>query len=516
MTVLKPSDITYLGAYKIPRDPMTGYESVFGYGLALRRESSEPSTPVHLLSCGYKSTSVNHGVFEWRDIPPESGGGDPTDPANYTTATVVKTYTDVYSGKKNIIYDGVLTELTNQLDGGFGIYWDATDSRLYWCYGFGYSTSNPLDVDSWCIGYSTLNYGANTGTGFGPWRLSGQSWKALMGGLVGIPSTYAQTYLSGKRLGVGLGGYFSVHSIADSSMGPSLTAIDPISASEQTALANTALVGYWPFAGSPSGTANRCNRPANMLLAAESEYVLEPNWPANKMSWNDRVEAAVWIDNGTKRGVIFMGQWGKDYTQYVSSDMYSSRFGHFWAIYDPMEFTPVSGTARYNIQPTAIYEVTYPTVDYTQTMYAGGVSKSVSAITSVNGQQKNTNTGATVTVTGHGYSEQQFVEIRGANQSEYNGIFQIAPSGIIDANNFYIRNASLTSTWSGTSATGTITSKYPISAGCDRALGAAYDPETGRIYMAVSETKGVNGLNSHVFIHVYQVNFAGAQQAWVG
>jgi hypothetical protein len=120
------------------------------------------------------------------------GPADPTDPANYTEATVVKSYGDVYSGKKTIIYEGSAQQLTQQLDGGFGIHWDDVDSRLYWDYGFGYSSGNVLDIDSWCFGYSTLNYGANTGTGHGPWRLSGQSWKAAMSGFVGVPSAYAR------------------------------------------------------------------------------------------------------------------------------------------------------------------------------------------------------------------------------------------------------------------------------------------------------------------------------------
>lgn len=500
--LLSQSDFTYLGAYKVPRDPMVGYESFFGNGLALRYEGPN----VHLLSAGFKTSSVNHGVYEWGDVTPSTGGADPTNPASYTTATVLKAYGDVYSGKKNVIYKGVETELITQLDGTLGLHWDDVDQRLYWCYGFGYSDGNPLDVDSWNIGYSTLDYAAGTGAGFGPWRLSGQSWKAAMGGFVAVPSAYATTYLGGKRLAVGLGGYYSVHAIADASMGPSLTAIDPVSASEETALSNTPLVGYWPFATSPGPTAGRCNRPEDMLLAARSEYVLEPSWPANKMSWNDRVEGAVWIDTGTKRGVVFVGQYGRDYTQYVSSDMYSSRYGHYWAVYDPDDFTPASGTERHAIQPASIFDVTYPTVDYTQTRYAGGASKSVSSITSVNGQGKSTSTGATVTVPGHGYAEQQFVEIRGADQAEYNAIWQIAPGGIIDADSFYVRNASLgSSNWSGTSATGTIAAKYPITSACDRALGACFDPATNKLYVAVAVEKGVNGSSSYVFVHVYAV-----------
>jgi hypothetical protein len=170
----------------------------------------------------------------------------------------------------------------------------------------------------------------------------------------------------------------------------------------------------------------------------------------------------------------------------------------------PRRLHPASGTARYNVQPNSIYEVQYPTIDYTQKLYAGATPKSVVSIASTPGAVRNSAAGATVTVTNHGYDGTSLVEIRGANQAEYNAIW--TPT-IIDANSFHIHNTSLSGslTWSGVSATGTVTVKDGITGACDRILGACFDSTTKKLYVAVAVIKGVNGLSSNVYIHVYQL-----------
>lgn len=496
-SVLQSSDLTYLGAYKLPRIPFGDYDSIYGDGLTVRRESSDTGNELHLLSAGFNA-SPNHGVYEFRNATPGNGSPDPTDPANYTTATVVKTYGDVYSGKKRIIYDGDDQEMTAQLDGGYGLYWDEVDERLYWSYGFGYSN----DDDSWCVGYSTLNYAGNSGTGHGPWRLSAQSWKGIMAGMTGVPSGYASTYLGGKRLALGFGGYYSLVASCDASIGPSLTAIDPIAAAEESSLASTPLVGYWPFASSPTGSNGRGPRPEARLNNATPEYDIDIAWAANYQTWNDRVRSGTWIDTGSKRGMIFLGTYGKEYSQYLSSQIHSSKFGFYLAIYDPMDFTPVSSTARYNIQPDSIFEITFPTIDTTQAIYAGGASKSITSITSTNGTSKATTGNTVVTVPSHGYSNDASLEIRGSSQAIYNGMWLATP---LDANTFGIRNTSLGSNWNGAAATGG-TVYSPVGNTPDKPIGMAYDSVTGLLFIAIAVAKGVNGINSAVFVHVYQVS----------
>lgn len=496
-SMLTASDFTYLGAYILPRDPMPGCESIYGKGLAMRTENSDGVNPLHFLSAAYGGVT-NHSVYEWRDTTPGMGGADPLNPANYTEATVVKTYGDIYSDKKRIIYQGNDVPLTNQLDGDFGLHWDETDSRLYWSYGFGYSN----DTNSWCLGYSTLNYAANTGTGFGPWRLSGQSWKALQAGLTPVPPTYASTYLSGKRLAIGFGGYYSIVGACDASLGPSLTAIDAIVDAEESDLACTPLVGYWPVQGTPSETNGRCDRPEPRIMNPTAAYNIDADWPPEKFSWNDRVRAGVWIDTGTKRGVIFFGTYGRGYNQYISSTLASTTFGHYWAIYDPDDFTPVSGTARYNIQPTEIYNYQYPVVDYSGYPYTEGATQNITSITSVNGQPQNSaSSSIVVTVPSHGLTTGQGIDLRDSSQAIYNAIWQVT---VLDSDTFRIHNTSSPYTWDGSTATGG-TIRGAAGGIFDSPIGACYDANTGKLYLAVTVAKGFNGLQSRVFMHVYQV-----------
>lgn len=493
--LLTASDFTYLGAYKVPASVAlsTTQEPYFGYGLALRRETADATNNVHLLATCFGGT-VNHEVFEWRDATPEIHS---TTLSAYPTATVLKTYGDIYSGKKRIIYNGDDIEMVGQLDGDFGLYWDATSERLYWSYGFGYST----DDNSWCLGYSTLNYAGETGTGHGPWRLynggSGQSWKSLSAGLMGIPSAYAASHLGGKRLAVGMGGYYSQVASCDASIGPSLTAIDAVSASEEADLASTPLVGYWPYNANPGAGRGRCNRPEPMTAQGFGE-----GWGLDKFSWNDRVRAGVWIDNGVKRGVVFFGHYGRGRSQYLSSQVPSERSGHYWAIYDPNDFTPVSGTPRYDVQPRSIYDYQYPTIDYSQVFYAGGPAKSVSGITSSAAPIAG-DTNCTVTCTGHGFADGNYVAIEGASRAEYNELWEIPPTGgVINANSFYIRNTSHGTNWSGISPTGTITAKK-IQYFYDQPKGAAFDPATNKLYVGVAIAGGASG--NLLVVHVYQV-----------
>lgn len=506
--LLTRDDFTYLGAYRLPQTVTGNWQSYFGRGLALRREASDVGNEVHLLSAAYNATP-NHLIYEWRDRGLSTGGASPYSANSYSTATVVKTYGDVYSGKKLVVYNGSEVPLTAQLDGDFGIYWDDADSRLYWSYGYGYSS----DANSWCLGYSTLDYSNNTGAGFGPWRLyssgSGQSWKALSGGLVGVPADYAAAYLSGKRLAVGMGGYYSLVGACDASLGPSLTAVDavPPGAAEKTDLASTPLVGYWPHDPAPGAGRDRCNRPEDAAALGVGE-----TWPPDKFSWNDRVRCGAWIDTGTKCGVLFAGTYGRGRTQYLSSQIASSYHGHYWAIYDPYQFTPASGLPRHGIQPD-VFDYQYPVTDYSNSqVYGTGAAYPVSSITSTAGAPQSSSTGCVVVCPSHGLGNGNYVEVFGASDPTYNKIWEVPPSGgVIDANSFRIRNTSASgNVWPGGSPSGAITLRRvgtngPAGIGLDSPKGMAFDPVTNRLYVGYGKFQGVNGSDSRYMVLVYQV-----------
>jgi hypothetical protein len=84
---LTAADLTYLGSYKIPT-PSIGLTN-YGYGLALRREPSDASNPVHLLTSAYYPSAVWTGTqrvkLEMRGsaikVYVDTGGGYPGSPA---------------------------------------------------------------------------------------------------------------------------------------------------------------------------------------------------------------------------------------------------------------------------------------------------------------------------------------------------------------------------------------------------------------------------------------------------
>ena len=111
-----------------------------------------------------------------------------------------------------------------------GIFWDETDKRMYWTTVTNYNTT--ISTSDTSLGYSTLNDSLHTGTGIGMWKISpplsqggyGNRWSFSM---TAIPSNFAETYLGGRRLGVGFGGGVSIISNGTPSIGPTMFAIAP-------------------------------------------------------------------------------------------------------------------------------------------------------------------------------------------------------------------------------------------------------------------------------------------------
>jgi len=342
----------------------------------------------------------------------------------------------------------------------------------------------------------------------------------VMGGCMFAPSTYAATYLSNRNLILGFGGYHSIQARADVSQGVSLTAAAPITSEmEQTTVSATQLLGYWPIESAPTGSNGRMNRPEDMLLNATSAYNLEPSWGATKFSWNDRVNGCAWIGDGVKRGVVCMGIYGRGYTEYINGDMSSTTQGHYLAIFDPLDFTPVSGTARYNVQPRQIVNWTFPVIDYTQPGYAGVSGQSITSATSTNGAVQNDwsdalgcITGATITVPSHGAGAAgttSAAQITGVSQAIYNAMWKFT---VIDANTVKICNSSRGGTWDGSSGSGG-TFRWsssvgqiptPTSAEADRILGLWFESATKQLHVYLAVIKGVNGASSKMYDVVYQ------------
>lgn len=487
--VLTSGDFTYLGANTVAATtPVNGWATNYGNGLALRYEPSDGTNQVHLMMGAQTDGTHTYPIFEVRDAAPENPG-TPTNLGSYTNLTTVKEYSGTYVGadtnfKRLAIASGV--EGNWDVSSGpdwFGLLWDSLTSRLCWNYIGTYGT----DSNSWHFGCSTINYAAGTAVATGPYRLTGQGPKAAGGGMLSIPSWYATSYLSGRNIGLGCGGYGSLEGVGDVSRGPSLTAVvEPTSwGAEKSTLANTAVLGYWPVGG--AGVMN--TRPAIL------DYYDHAGASTTEWTITDETGGCVWIDTGTKHGVLFFSNIGTEATGYLSSDRYATSYDHYWAIYDPAQLTPVSGTSRHSVMPASFVQKRFaflPTgsglTNYYDCAVTVGTAGATSSTNTVVRSQSNS-TGGHITLTSHGLSGpgSQVVVITGNSNSQYNGFWIVGD--IINANEFVVYSPNDSGTWNGTSGSGGTVKRTGADFCGYRTYvkGAAYDPLTKILYVRVGD-----------------------------
>lgn len=520
-TLLQPSDFTYLGSYRVPRNtPVVGGDTYFANGLTLKYHEGVP----HLCTLAFDSstsgtTDVNMTITEWADIAPTivEAPDDPFTLSNYPACTLLLDYGNTpYIGSdatgRRLAYNGsTLSFVNGVLDGMFGIHWDEIDQRMYWTYGRGYSGSTGLESQSPCFGYSTLDYDTATGVGYGPWKVAGQSWKALMGGMVAIPSWFADAYLDGKRLGIGFGGYYSLVSSADCSLGPSLTAINPITdEADQSAVAATPLVGYWPYNPTPGVGKGRMDyTPLGITRRVPSPTYNDDDYTPEFANWDDRISGACWIDTGTKHGVMFYGNTSWGYQGYINAVLASLAYKQTGIIYDPADLADVAlGTAdRYSIQPTSVWDIAHPFMDTSKVWNYLPPTVEIASITTTAGVSKGEAhaNGALVTTVGdHNFANTGLVGIWGAG-NDFDSVW--AAYELTSSNSFRIRNMSAPGNWTGSeTASAGFCSLRPSVAGLQKPtpVGMAFDPNTNKLYIAIIPGHISGGTN--MLISVYQVS----------
>lgn len=106
---------------------------------------------------------------------------------------------------------------------GYSLYYDNTDHRLYCNYGLAYgNTSHDPSMF-----YAILDDETSTACPFGPWLIDGYGNRWVRNGMLQLESGFVDAYLSGKRLGWGVGGQGGYSTIQAASVGPVIFAIDP-------------------------------------------------------------------------------------------------------------------------------------------------------------------------------------------------------------------------------------------------------------------------------------------------
>jgi hypothetical protein len=526
------ADLTYEGSYGVP-DPSGGV-AVNAFGLALRYESSDGTNPVHLLTATSDAGNNSRGgwVFEWRDATPQTPA-DPTDAGQYTNATLVKDYGNIYgtygsSYKRQYYYQANLT--TQDWIGGddtrHSLFWDPVDERLYWVYGETYADDAIGNISQqFHFGYSTLNYSAGTASAHGPWRLSGQKFKSGLGGMVRIPSSFVSANgLGTKTLAIGFGGYGSIAASGDQSFGPSLTAFTPLAggATEQTAIDGTPLIGYWPYAATPSpGNRDRIIRPASAAITMTGLFPYD-SWDETRMVWNDMTHTyGVWIHGANKSGFLFATSLAGGMSTYLHATFGWEKQIDYWGVVSEADMADVvAGTkAKWEIQPT-MYEMDLgPALDYsdTDTSYTNPVRATIVSITSTVGANQDSDDATVTTTAAHGLSAGWGISIRGTSHDTHYG-YMWKVGTVLSSTEFTIFNPSNQPlAWDGVTATGGAV-RYAgqlylgtAGGGTAQMRGLVFDENTNKLYLLYTHpnypvSSPINLRSGALMVAVFSVN----------
>lgn len=503
LPALTPADFTYLGAWRVPYPSTPGLSNT-AYGLALKRESSDLTEPLHFITGAYyygASTAGDAGwVYEFRYFTPENPA-DPTHVNNYTADTgyPVKEYGNIYGTVDDLntykrLYlkngTGDLTQFAHgQLVPQTGLYWDPIAQVLWWSYAATYDGG----VGSYHFGFSELSYSTGASTAHGPWKLDAPQFKSSASGFTDVPVAFisATGMSSAQRLAIGFGGVGSVAALGDVSFGPSLTAFDvpDTSTIEQRSRASTPLVGYWPFTQTQT-TNDRADRPVGYDFI--NSIIPFDSWPTDKWTHPDSPKSyGVWIHGQNKGGFVMITALAGGMIAYVNAT-------HAWEYAFPVMSivseadmaTVAQGASPDSIQPTTTV-INFPPIDTTLEPWASLVYANVNTITSVAGESKGA-TGlfnATVNTTAaHNLQTGWQVSIRGTDHDEeYGGIWEVQ---VIDATHFKIRNGSANSyQWNGVTATGGAI-RGAGQQQIEFARGMTFDVETNTLYFMFRHPEG--------------------------
>lgn len=298
-TILSQNDLTFVGGFRMPS------VLVYNSGLALRYVDGT----LKLYSVVGGNDGRKGHVIEFS--PPSSL--DTTYP--FTQVTSYIDFGDIYQDKLvNTVSNGSKSPPAIGLAGGAtppgGLFWDETDQRMYWTKVVGYNTTSSTSDAS--IGYSTLNDTTHTGKGVASWKLDEPAGLGGKGGRYGfsmcaIPSSFASTYLSGKRLAVGFGGGVSILSNGVPSFGPAVFAIDPPSLINEDHLDYLSsepqeLLSHWASTEKHWAIRNPLYPGLNhrSLNTGTTNYWFE----------EDSSKFGVWIDTGNKQGILIWALMG--------------------------------------------------------------------------------------------------------------------------------------------------------------------------------------------------------------
>lgn len=319
-TVVAPDDFKFVGGFRTP--------SIATYAQGLTHRYIDGQLYFYTTSGAGAS---NGKVF--RFPAPDDSNLSQHEP--YSQQTTVIDYGDIFQDKLvDLNANGSTNPPAIGLSGGAtrpkGLFWDEQDKRLYWTKTIAYETQ--MSGSDAALGYSVLDDVNHTGTGIASWRLSPPSTEGGYGNrwafsMTHIPSDFADTYLNGKRLGVGFGGGVSVVSNGPVSNGPTLFGIDPPSLSNEDHLDYISESPH-QIVNHPAGVSRAERNPSmpGLNTRADAGYTGTTNY------WflEDTCFYGVWIDTPEKEGLLVfasMGAGNADTTITSITDNYTFTVG---------------------------------------------------------------------------------------------------------------------------------------------------------------------------------------------
>lgn len=519
------ADISYAGGGRV--EPSFFYpwcgggQTYYGDGFTTVRRASDTTSPLHFMSLAFDSLGYDPltcpGGNKWtvyeRRMPAMTVPPNPLDWGSWSITTPAggqiyqgpaTTSDQRYGGKKVFHYPEQSSVVASQggLDntGKNSIFQDAVSGHTWLGYQFGYPLGAGNVATDWSFVVADLDYATGGSTASGPWKFIGIGPRASHGWLARLPQAWADRYTPGKPLIAGGGNITSVVAQGDVSVGVSAIAFAEMAggAAERTDIPGVPLVGFYPTVSTPGPGVGRMDRPTSVTFGAHNFYS-DIAWGPRKQTQFDYVNGCAVPDTSTgKTGLVCIVTRGGDVCGYVIGNLFCERFWHSLVIYPLASLSPVSGLARYDIQPAEDFEIRWPNVDYTEAPYGLKTLAQVSTIdgTGMAGSHWSFQTSPSwdcthlptiTTMAPHGIGAGQTVSIRGTSQDgEYGSIWVVCDAPT--ATTLRVGNTSdPTGTWAGLSAIGgAIYHAAGVNAFVQGPRGISWDAATSSLYVGLA------------------------------
>jgi len=332
--LIQPSDLTYMGAFRLPDGP---WSEEVGWGWSGGAMTYFPGGDVDGLDDGYPGSIFGLG-HDWNTYVSEFSIPEPviSSPRNVNelnTAATLQDFADITGGMYTGYMEIPRVGLEYLLAQG-----DQISDKLYFCWAPHLDEGNTEQAHGWC----ELDLSDPQPAGL--WGIDNQWNYVTTDYIFQIPQQWADTYTPGMILATG-----RFRDGGQGSMGPSLFAYGP-----------------WNQ-GNPPASETQLN--ADTLLLYSDVYEGE-QYTLNDYHHSDEWSGAAWLTAGDKSAVIFVGTKGRGECWYGDADgpcldcagergWWSDTFAGQLIFYSPVDLAAVATGQMepYEPQPYAVLDI---------------------------------------------------------------------------------------------------------------------------------------------------------------